>query len=151
MLFSSGPDFGIFGVFVCAAFVRSAGPCPPTEAGWVRFIFFGQAVATRQALHSRKSGQRMFSPAHVFDAAFDGEQGVGARFRPAASRPFESAADDLLAGTFHDAGTDRQSALAVEVVAHSVRVGLAVADEGRDGFGPVAARLQSGNDLGDPP
>ena len=54
-------------------------------------------------------------PAHVFEAAFDGEQGVGARFRPAASRPFESAADDLLAGAFHDAGTDRQSAHADHV------------------------------------
>ena len=73
-------------------------------------------------------------PARVFEAAFDGEQGVGARFRPAASRPFESAADDLLAGAFHGAGTDRQSALAVEVATHSVRVDLAVADEGRAGL-----------------
>ena len=77
-------------------------------------------------------------PPHVFEAASDGEQGVGARFRPAASRLFESVADDVLAGAFHDAGTDRQSARPIEIATHSVRVGLAVADEGRDGFGPVA-------------
>ena len=41
--------------------------------------------------------------------------------------------------------------LPVEVVAHSVRVGLVVADAGRDGFGPVAMRLQIGDDLGEPP
>ena len=38
--------------------------------------------------------------------------------------------------------------LPVEVVAHSVRVGLVVADASRDGFGPVAMRLQVGDDLG---
>ena len=67
-------------------------------------------------------------PPHVFEAASDGEQGVGARFRPAASRLFESAADDVLAGAFHDAGADRQSARPIEIVPHSVRVGFAVAD-----------------------
>ena len=48
-------------------------------------------------------------PADVFEAASYGEQGVGARFRPAASRRFESVAEDVLAGAFHDAGSDRQS------------------------------------------
>ena len=90
-------------------------------------------------------------PAPVFEAAFDGEQGVGSGLRPVAPRPLEAAADDLLAGAFHDAGADRQSELPAEVVAHSVRVGLVVADAGGDGFGPVAAPLQSGDDLGDPP
>ena len=79
---------------------------------------------------------------HVFEAASGGEQGVGARFRPAAARRFEPAADDALAGIVHDAGSDRQSALPIEVVAHSVLVGIAVADNGRDGFGPAAAQLQ---------
>ena len=74
-------------------------------------------------------------PAHVFEAASYGEQGVGADFRPMASRLFESVADDLLAGAFHDAGSDRQSAHPIEVV-HSVGVGLVVADAGRYGFGP---------------
>ena len=63
-------------------------------------------------------------PTVVLQAAFDGEQGVGARLRSAAPRPLESAADDLLADAFHDAETDQQSELSVEVVAHSVRVGL---------------------------
>ena len=50
-------------------------------------------------------------PAVVVDAAFDGEQGVGAYLRPAASRPLELAPDDPLAGAFHDAGPDRQAKL----------------------------------------
>ena len=90
-------------------------------------------------------------PQHVFETASDGEQGVGARFRLAAFRLFESVADDVLAGAFDDAGPDRQSARPIEVVLHSVRVGLVVADAGRDGFGPVAVRLQSGDNLSDLP
>ena len=70
-------------------------------------------------------------PTNVFEAAFDGEQGVGARLLPAAPHPFESAADDVFAGTFHDAGADRQSALSVEVAAHSVFVDLQVANKNR--------------------
>ena len=58
-------------------------------------------------------------PMVVFDAAFDGEQGVHFGFRPAACL-FESAADDLLADAFHDAGSDRQSALPVKIMSHSV-------------------------------
>ena len=42
-------------------------------------LFFGYAAAALQALHSRKWGQRMF-----FEAASGGEQGVCARFGPAA-------------------------------------------------------------------
>ena len=38
-----------------------------------------------------------FGPAAVFEAAFDGEQGVGVRFRPASSRLFEPVPDDVLA------------------------------------------------------
>ena len=49
-------------------------------------------------------------PSHVFEATFDGEQCIGADFRPAASRLFESAADDALAGVFHRAGSDRPKA-----------------------------------------
>ena len=44
-----------------------------------------------------------FGPAIGFEAAFDGEQGVSSRLRSVAFCPFESAADDLLAGAFHDA------------------------------------------------
>ena len=90
-------------------------------------------------------------PAPVFEAAFDGEQGIGARLRLAPSGPLESAADDLLAGAFHDAGSDRQSEFPAAVAAHSVRVGLVGADAGGDGFGPVAVRLQSGDDTSDRP
>ena len=57
-------------------------------------------------------------PTVVLEAAFDGEQGVGSRLRPVTSRPFESAADDLLASAFRDARSDRQSALPAKVVAH---------------------------------
>ena len=41
-----------------------------------------------------------FGPAVVFEAAFDGEQGVGARFRLAASRLFEPVPDDAFADAF---------------------------------------------------
>ena len=82
-------------------------------------------------------------PAGVLQAAFDGEQGVGTRLRPAAPGPLESTADDLLAGAFHAAGPDRQSALPAEVAAHPVRVGLVGADAGGDGFGAVAVRGSS--------
>ena len=47
--------------------------------------------------------------------AFDGEQGVGACFRPAAARMLEPAPDDPLAGAFHDAGSDRPAAFPVGV------------------------------------
>ena len=90
-------------------------------------------------------------PTQVFEAASYGEQGVGAGFRPAASRLFESVADDLLAGAFHDAGSDRQSAHPIEVATHSVGVGFVVADAGRYGFGPAAVRLQNGDHLSDLP
>ena len=90
-------------------------------------------------------------PADVFEAASYGERGVGARFRPAASRRFESVAEDVLAGAFHDAGSSRQSMLPVEVALHSVRVGLAVANAGRNSFGPVAMRLRNGHRLSGPP
>ena len=43
-------------------------------------------------------------PAHFFEAASYGEQGVASGLRPAASRPLESAVNDLLADAFHDAG-----------------------------------------------
>lgn len=66
-------------------------------------------------------------------------------------RPLESAACDLPVGAFHDAGSDWQSELPAEIVAHSVRVGLVGADAGGDGFGSVAVRLQSDDDLGDLP
>ena len=86
-------------------------------------------------------------PSHVFEAASYGEQGVGARFRPAASRLFESAADDVLASAFHDDGSDRQSARPIEVATYPVRVGFVVADAGRGSFGPKAVRLQNGDQL----
>ena len=72
-------------------------------------------------------------------------------FRPAASRLFESVAEDMLAGTFHDAGSNLQSMLPIEVALHSVRVGLAGANAGRDSFGPVAVRLRNGRRLSGPP
>ena len=90
-------------------------------------------------------------PADVFEAASYGEQGVGARFRPAASRRFESVAEDVLAGTFHDAGSNRQSMLPIEVALHSVRVGLVGANAGRDNFGLAAVRLQNGDHMSGPP
>ena len=89
-------------------------------------------------------------PAPVFEAAFDGEHGVGSRFRPVAPGSFEPASDDALAGAFHEAGSDRQAAPPVEVVAHSVPVGLIVADADLDGF-KLAVRLQVGDGQGDPP
>ena len=73
-------------------------------------------------------------PTVVLQAEFDGEQGVGSSLQPVAPRPLESAADDLLAGAFHDAETDQQFQLFVEVVAHSVRVGFVDANAGGDGF-----------------
>ena len=81
-------------------------------------------------------------PAIVLDAALDGEQSVCDRFRPTAPRPLEAAPDEWLAGPFRDVGSDRQSALPAAVAAHSVPVGLKVVDAGRDGFVPVAVRLQ---------
>ena len=90
-------------------------------------------------------------PARVFEAASDGEQSVGARFRPVAPRAFEPVPDDEFAGAFHEAGTDRQAALPAEVAVHSVPVGLEVADAGRDVFGSVAAWLQGGDGPVDPP
>ena len=89
-------------------------------------------------------------PAHVFEAASGGEQGVGARFRPAAARLFAPAADDALAGIVHDAGSDCQSALRVEVVVHSRR-----RRHRSSGHGPRRLRTgdgaasESGDDLGD--
>ena len=90
-------------------------------------------------------------PTDVFEAASYGEQGVGARFQPAASRRFESVAEDVLACAFHDAGSDRQSMLPIEIALHSVRVGLAGANAGRDSFGPAAVRLRNGHRLSGPP
>ena len=90
-------------------------------------------------------------PAHVFEAASDGEQAVGTRFRPVAHRSFEPVPDDLLAGAVHAAGSDRQAARPVEVVAHSIPVGLIVADACLDVIGPVAMRLQVGDDVIYPP
>ena len=80
-------------------------------------------------------------PTIVLQAASDGEQGVGSGLRPVASGPLEAAANDLLASAFHDTGSDRQSELPAEVIAHSVSVGLAGADKGRDRFKPTV-RLQ---------
>ena len=60
-------------------------------------------------------------------------------------------ADDLLAGAFHDAGSDWQSALPAEVAAHSALVDLAVTHAGHDLFRPAAVRLQIGDDFIDLP
>lgn len=87
----------------------------------------------------------------VPEAAFDSVQGVGARVRPAVSRPFEGTLDEVLAGALHAAGSDWQSALATEVVAQALLVGLETVDAGRDGFGAAAVRLQLSDDLIDPP
>ena len=105
----------------------------------MRSIFFGQAAAARQALQSRKSGQRMFSKQHLMAST------------ALAPGSFQPVPDDAIAGAFHDAGSDRQSARPAEVAAHSVPVGLAGADAVRDGFGPVAMRLQGGDGPVDPP
>ena len=90
-------------------------------------------------------------PTHVFEAASDGDHGVGAHFRPVVPRSFEPVLDDVFAGAFHDTGSGRQTARPAEVVAHSVPVGLAVANAGRDGFGPGAMRLQGGDNPVEPP
>ena len=110
-------------------------------------MFFGEAAAPRQALHSRTSGQRMFSRQHL------SASGAFARFRPAAPSPFFESVllDDVLADAFHDAGSARQSAPPVEGATHSVRVGLADPNAGRDGFRPTAVRLQNGDHLSDLP
>ena len=73
------------------------------------------------------------------------------RLSTSGPRLFESVSDDAPAGAFHGVGSDRQAAIPVEVAARSVHVGLTVADAGNEGFGPVAVRLQSGDDPGDPP
>ena len=59
------------------------------------------------------------------------------RWRPlstSGTRFFEPVPDDVLVGAFPDAGSDRQSAVSAELTAHSVSVGLAVADADRDVF-----------------
>ena len=65
--------------------MRSAGP------GRAHPIFFGHAAA--RGIPPIDD----FGPAAVFEAASGGEQGVGARFRPAASRLLEPVPDDVLA------------------------------------------------------
>ena len=90
-------------------------------------------------------------PADVFEAASDGEQGVGARFRLAASRRFESVAKDVLPDAFRNAGSDRQSVLPIEVALLSVRIGPAGANAGRDSLGSAAVRLRNGHRLSGPP
>ena len=111
---------------------------PASDVGASHFLWLRGCGATSPPLEE-------VGPPHVFEAASYGEQGVGARFRPAASRLFESVADDVLAGAFHDAGSDRQSARPIEIALHSIRVGLVVADAGRDGFGPAAAFSRAWN------
>ena len=76
-------------------------------------------------------------PTDAFEAAFNGEQSVGIRFRSTALRQFESAADNLFACAFHDAGSDRRSAFDLEVVVHSVRVDLVIVNADRDGLRPI--------------
>ena len=49
-------------------------------------------------------------PTGVFEAASDGGQGVGVRFRPTVPGLFESDPDDALASIFHNAGSGRQAA-----------------------------------------
>ena len=71
----------------------------------------------------------------VFDAAFDGEQCIGARFRPAVP-------DDLLACAFHVSGSDRQSALPVDEATYSLRVCHELLNAGR-GFRPSMMRATS--------
>ena len=75
----------------------------------VRFIFF------RSGGNTTNHPIEEVGPSVVFDAAFVGEQGVGARIQPAACRPLEPAPDGLPAGAFHEAGSDRQSALPAAV------------------------------------
>ena len=60
---------------------------------------------------------------------------LASAFDQVASRLFERVPDDVLVGAFHDAGSDRQPERPVEVVAHSIHVGLVGADAGRGGFG----------------
>ena len=90
-----------------------------------------------------------FRPAVVFEAAFEGVQGVGSCLRPSAPGSFESAADDLLADAFHDAGSDRPSALPADA-AHSILIGPVGADSGRDRFKPAGC-LHVGDDVIDSP
>lgn len=120
--------------------------CNRVKSDRVQSIFFGSGCCDASVPPVEEVG-----PSIVLDAAFDGEQGVGACFRPATPRPLEAASDDLLAGAFHDAGSDRHSSFSVEVTAHSVLVGLEIVDAGRDGFGAAAVRLQLGDNLIDLP
>ena len=76
---------------------------------------FGRERGASHFLWLRGCGATNFpfeevGPSHVFEATSDGEQCVGADFRPAAPRLFESAADDALAGVFRHAGSDRPKA-----------------------------------------
>ena len=68
---------------------RSAGP------GWAHSKFFGHATA--RGIPPIDD----FGLAVDFEAASDGEHGVGARFRPVAPRLVESVSDDALLGNFH--------------------------------------------------
>ena len=65
--------------------------------------------------------------------------------------PLEPAPDDLLTGAFHDAGSDRQSALPKEIAPHSISVGFEAADAGRNGLVTAAVRLRVSDGEIDPP
>ena len=51
---------------------------------------------------------------------------------------FASVPDELRAGVFHDAGSDREPTLPAKVAGHSAQIDLLVADADRNGFGRPA-------------
>ena len=85
---------------------------------------------------------------HGFHAAFDFERGIAAAF----DQRHPDSLDRLpticveVSSTTPDSG--RQPVLPVEVVAYPIRVGFVAADEDRSVSGPMAVRLQIGDDLG---
>ena len=127
----------------CQSNITAGYGCAPTllwDAG--HFLWLGGGGAASPPFEE-------VGPAQIFEAASAGEHSVGSRLRPTASGFFEPVPKDAIAGAFHDAGSDRQTARPVEVAEHSVPVGLAGADAGCDGFGPVVMRLQVCDDSGD--
>ena len=85
--------------------------------GAVHFLWLGAFCAASPPFEG-------VGPAHVFEAASDGGQGVGSCLRPAAPGSFEPVPDDAIAGAFRDAGSDRQAA----------------SGRGRSAFGPCRPR-----------
>ena len=133
--------------------VGEAGPSNPGFSGpegSIRFIVSVPSCASSLRKSWTTFPERVRLAA-IFRLACGERSALAPAFDQWCPRSFEPTPDDAIAGAFHEAGSDRQAALPAGVIAHSVPVGLAGADAVRDGFGPVAMRLQGGDDPVDPP